>query len=193
MSFALQHIPVLFLFTGLHADYHRSTDTADKINYAGIDLSAQMSERIVRELAALPRQTYDDRSDAQSTMASALGHGSGEQASLGVVPDFGSTDATAGVVISGTTPGTAAAKAGLIAGDRLIQFGAHALNNLQDLSDVLSEVKPGDAVKLRYVRGGKTMSVRVVLEVETVGEPRPGVLTLVRHGFRTFEARASLK
>ena len=163
MSFALQKIPVLFLFTGLHADYHRPTDTADKINYAGLDLISQIAERIVRELAALPRQTYDDRSDSMSTMADALGRGTGEHASLGVVPDFGSSDATAGVFISGTTPGTAAAKAGFVAGDRLIQFGGHPLNNLQDLSDVLNEAKPGDTVDVRYVRNGKTLAVRLVL------------------------------
>src|SRR5881398_2590684 len=34
-SFYLKDIPVLFYFTGLHADYHKPTDDANKINYNG--------------------------------------------------------------------------------------------------------------------------------------------------------------
>ncbi len=93
MSFALQHVPVLFLFTGLHADYHRPTDTADKINYPGLDRVVAVADRIVTALAAMPRQTYDGSADGSSTMALASGHGTGGgRASLGVVPDYSAGD-----------------------------------------------------------------------------------------------------
>ena len=35
-SFYQQKIPVLFFFTGTHPEYHRPTDTADKINLPGM-------------------------------------------------------------------------------------------------------------------------------------------------------------
>jgi len=85
MSFAQRKIPVLFLFTGMHADYHRPTDTAEKINYAGIDTLVGVSQRIVMSMAAMPRQQYDDRNDNNS-MTGTLRGGRLHRAVLGVHP-----------------------------------------------------------------------------------------------------------
>src|SRR5439155_26051917 len=96
MSFALKKIPVLFLFTGLHADYHRPTDTADKINYRGIDRVVDASQRIVTAMAAMPRPVYDASSDSKATMAFAItgpGDAGMRRAALGVVSHHGSTAA----------------------------------------------------------------------------------------------------
>jgi Zn-dependent M28 family amino/carboxypeptidase len=32
-NFAKNNIPVIFYFNGVHEDYHKATDTAEKINY----------------------------------------------------------------------------------------------------------------------------------------------------------------
>ena len=58
MSFALKKIPVLFFFSGLHRDYHRPTDTADKVNYWGMEKVVQLGDRTVEALARLPREQY---------------------------------------------------------------------------------------------------------------------------------------
>jgi hypothetical protein len=163
MSFALQKIPVLFLFTGLHSDYHRPTDTADKVNYEGIDQIVTVARRIVKQMAVMPRQQYNGSEDSNSTMSALSGHGSGHRASLGVVPDYASTDSKAGVPITGVGEGTAAEKAGLKGGDLLVGFNSTPLNNLQDLSDVLAEANPGDKVVVKVVRGGKTLELNAVL------------------------------
>jgi Zn-dependent M28 family amino/carboxypeptidase len=165
MSFALQRIPVLFLFTGLHADYHRPTDTADKVNYAGIDRIVTVAQRVVTALAGLPRQPYDGSADSQSTMATVSGHGTGGgRASLGVVPDYSAADSPApGVPISGVGPATPAAVAGLRGGDRLVGFNAKRLDNLQDLADALAEASPGDKVDVRVVRDGQPLVLHAVL------------------------------
>ncbi len=164
MSFALQHVPVLFLFTGLHADYHRPTDTADKINYAGIDRIVVVAQRIVTAFAGMQRQPYDNGADGQSMMASVAGHaGGGGRASLGVVPDFGGDNGTGGVPISGVGPGTPAALAGLRGGDRLVGFNDKRLDTLQDLSDALAEAKPGDAVAVHLTRDGKPLVLHATL------------------------------
>jgi hypothetical protein len=163
MSFALQHVPVLFLFTGLHADYHRPTDTADKVNYDGIDRIVTVAGRLVNAMAVMPRQAYDGSADGQSTMAFATGHGGGGRASLGVVPDYSAGDGPPGVPISGVGPASPAAKAGLAGGDRLVGFNATRLDNLQDLADALAEAKPGDPVDVKVVRDGKQLVLHATL------------------------------
>jgi len=167
MSFALKKIPVLFLFTGLHKDYHRPTDTADKINYAGIDRAVDLTQRLVAATAAMPRQQYDGSNDSKATMAFATGHGAagvgGGQAALGVVPDYSSMDATDGVHITGVGGGSPAEAAGLQPGDVLTRWNDKPLNNLQDLSDDLAQANPGDAVQITVLRDGKTVTVRAKL------------------------------
>ena len=163
MSFALQKIPVLFLFTGLHADYHRPTDTADKINYTGIDEVVTVSQRIITALASMPRQTYDGSSDSKATMALITGHGSGRRAALGIVPDFNSVDSRVGVAISGVSQGSPAEAAGLQGSDVITRFNDKPMNNLQDLSDALSEANPGDTITLNIQRQGKPLQLHATL------------------------------
>src|SRR4030095_3033225 len=93
MSFAVKKIPVLFLFSGLHADYHRPTDDASKINFRGVEQVADFTADLLRGVAAMPRQQYVDAADA-SSMRVGLGHGDGSRGAggggsrvtLGVVP-----------------------------------------------------------------------------------------------------------
>jgi hypothetical protein len=163
MSFALKKIPVLFLFTGLHMDYHRPTDTADKINYAGIDTIVTVADRIVNAMAVMPRQQYNGSEDSNSTMAFLTGHAGRHRAVLGVVPDYSSTESRSGVPITGVGQDTAAEKAGLKGGDLVVGYNKTTLNNLQDLSDVLAEASPGDTAVIKVVREGKTLEFHVVL------------------------------
>jgi Peptidase family M28/PDZ domain/PA domain len=163
MSFALKKIPVLFLFTGLHADYHRPTDTADKINYAGIDEVAGVGRKIVEAMAAMPRQTYDAGSDGDATMAFAAGDGSRPAAALGVVPDSASADSRDGVPISGVETASPAEKAGLRDGDVITEFGGKAMHNLQDLTNALAQASPGDRVTVKVLRDGKAIELHAIL------------------------------
>jgi len=163
MSFALKKIPVLFLFTGLHADYHRPTDTADKINYVGIDEVATVGRKIVDAMAVMPRQTYDASSDGSSTMAFFSGRGGQRQAALGVIPDYASIDSTGGVPISGVGTASPAEIAGLRGGDVITDFAGKPMHNLQDLSDALAEASPGDKVTVKVLRDGKPIELHATL------------------------------
>lgn len=165
-SFALKKIPVLFFFTGLHADYHRPTDTSDKINYQGMAQIAELSERVIRGLAEMPKETLASSEAGLAPMMPGQGHAGatgGGGASLGVVPDYGSESSAAGVLIVGTSPGSAAEKAGLKAGDRITALGSKKTENLQELADVLSEAKPGDKVKVKIMRDKEEMAFDAVL------------------------------
>lgn len=165
-SFALKKIPVLFLFTGLHADYHRPTDTADKINYRGIERVVEASQRIVGAMAAMPRPSYDASSDSKATMAFAIRQGvigGGRRTALGVVPHFGLENEKPGVAISGVGSGSPAEVAGLRAGDVLTEWNNTPLVNLQDLSNRLEQANPGDKVEIVVQRDGKAMKVKATL------------------------------
>ncbi|MBV8781419.1 MAG: M20/M25/M40 family metallo-hydrolase [Phycisphaerae bacterium] len=161
MSFAQKSIPVLFFFSGIHADYHRPTDTAEKLNYDGMEAVVTLAHRLVDELADAPREPYDAEFDSQGAMTSLLG--GGRRASLGVVPDYGSTDPSAGVRITGTIPGSPAEKAGLRDGDVLIRIGATRLDTLYDLEQFLSDAHPGEAAELHYRRGREDFKSQVTL------------------------------
>jgi hypothetical protein len=171
MSFATRHVPVMFLFTGLHSDYHRPTDVASKINYDGMAEILNFAGDLALGMTRMPHDPYLVEADKDSfsafgLIATGLGAGtrpSGPRAILGIIPNYGSEDSRVGVVISGTTPLTPAEKAGLQNGDLIVQFGQQKIENLMDLTAALNRAKPGDKITLKYVRGEQTVSTEITL------------------------------
>jgi hypothetical protein len=167
MSFAQKKIPVLFLFSGMHADYHRPTDTAEKVNYEGIDQAVALSDRILNEMATMPVQPYNAQFDSMAALGGGIGDKSGDsagrRAALGVVPDYGTDDTTPGVKIMGTHPGSAAEQAGMRDGDILIGVGSARIDSLNDLEEFLERAKPGDKVKLVFLRAKQRVETNAVL------------------------------
>jgi S1-C subfamily serine protease len=96
-------------------------------------------------------------------MSAMMGSGTGSRTSLGVIPDYGTDISQGGVRITGTSPGTPAAAAGLKDGDVLVGFGDKKIGNLYDLTDALANAKPGDKVKVKFLRDGKATVVEVTL------------------------------
>jgi hypothetical protein len=150
MSFALKRIPVLFLFSGLHSDYHRPSDDADKINYEGLDEVVDFAADLLTQMTAAPAEKYVEASDASPMR---VGSGSGSRVTLGVVPDYSSFGQGGGVRISAAAAGSPAAAAGLQAGDTIVKFDQSTIDTLYDLSDALAKAKPGQKVKLQVKRG----------------------------------------
>jgi hypothetical protein len=167
MSFAVKKVPVLFLFSGIHADYHRPTDTADKINYDGMVDVVKMSVELVDDLLEMPRSQFVDAADKGSMMSPMMsgtgGEAEGRRAALGVIPEYGEEEDGKGVKIAGTSTGTPAEKAGLRSGDVVLKLGDKPTGTLMELSAALAAHKPGDKVKLVYRRGGKEMEKEITL------------------------------
>jgi membrane-associated protease RseP (regulator of RpoE activity) len=165
MSFAAKKVPVLFLFSGMHADYHRPSDTADKINYDGLAQVVSVARELTTDLATMPKSPYLASADSANPhgMSAMMGSGTGSRTSLGVIPDYGTDISQGGVRITGTSPGTPAAAAGLKDGDVLVGFGDKKIGNLYDLTDALANAKPGDKVKVKFLRDGKATVVEVTL------------------------------
>jgi Zn-dependent M28 family amino/carboxypeptidase len=159
-SFVGKRIPVLFFFSGLHSDYHKPSDTWDKINSQSaaqlLDLIADISLDLA---SASERPTFVAVVEDKPLTPSA---GGGYGPYFGSIPDFGQTEN--GVRFSDIKPGSPAAKAGFKAGDVLVQFGDKPIKNLYDFTDALRRSKVGDVVDVTVLRDGKPVTAPVKLE-----------------------------
>ena len=160
MSFYNKKIPSLHFFTGSHPDYHRPSDTWDKLNTEGMGRISDLVIATAQKLAgtrdamafvSLPSRPPADRED------SSRGYG----AYLGSIPDF--TDNTEGVRLAGVTEGSPAALAGLHEGDIIVGFAGGKVQNLEDLVDLLRGKKPGDEVEIVVHRSGAVLTLKATL------------------------------
>jgi aminopeptidase YwaD len=158
-SFVTKKIPVLFFFSGLHSDYHKPSDTWDKINAPSAARLLDLIGNVALQLANAPdaprfQVVAEDKPPA--------GGGGGYGPYFGSIPDFGQTEN--GVKFSDVKPNSPAAKAGLKAGDVLIQFGDKPIKNLYDFTDALRRSKVGDVVEVKVLRDGQPVTASVKLE-----------------------------
>ena len=161
-SFASKQIPILFFFSGLHADYHKPSDTPDKIDSVdGAKLLDYVAD-IATHLAEDP-----DRPKFVRVARPSAGPVSGNGARSGYGPDFGSipdfNEPPKGVRFADIREGSPAAKAGLKPGDIMIEFGGKAIGNLYDFTYALRDSKPGDLVLVKVLRGDQTIEAKVLL------------------------------
>jgi S1-C subfamily serine protease len=158
-SFIEIGVPAVQVFTGAHADYHQAGDTADKIDGPGLVKVAAVTREIVAYLAERDKPLTSTLGNASP--AAAAPPTSERRVSLGTVPDY--AFAGPGVRITGTTPGSPAEKAGLKAGDVLVQLGGTAIGSMREFSEALRLFAPGATVTVTYQRDGQTRAADVTL------------------------------
>lgn len=152
-SFYRKDIPVLFMFTGSHSDYHKASDDWDKINYNG-----QLN--IVRYVQAIIKNTDSyGKLDFLKTREQSMGKSTKFTVSLGVMPDYAFTGT--GVRIEGATPGKLAERLGLKGGDVLLQIGNYKLVDVMSYMTTLSKFKKGDKTTLVYKRGTEEVQINI--------------------------------
>ena len=163
MSFTIKSVPVLFFFSGLHGDYHKPSDTADKIDAPDaaklLGYIAEIAERL--EDAPGRPQFVRLTEKAPSSGSNSAAGGSGYGPNFGSVPDF--DEPPKGVRFADVIDGSPASKAGLKAGDILIEFDGKEIGNLYDFTYALRARKPGDLVLVKVLRGGQTIEAKVLL------------------------------
>jgi S1-C subfamily serine protease len=163
VSFVAKQVPAVFFFSGLHADYHKPSDTWDKINAPGAATLLAAVGEIAAHLADDPGRPEFVRAEPATPGPAAAGDsaGTGYGPWFGSVPDFGET--AKGVKFADVTAGSPAAKAGLRTGDTLIEFEGKPVGNLYDFTYALRTHKPGDEVAVKVLRGGETVETKVTL------------------------------
>jgi membrane-associated protease RseP (regulator of RpoE activity) len=151
-SFYLKDIPVLHFFTGQHADYHKPSDDADKINYEG---EAAILEYIVRTVNATPS---NEKLKFLKTRNPDTGKSS-FKVTMGVMPDYSFEGK--GLKIDGVTDGKPAAAAGILKGDVVTKLGDMEIKDVQEYMKALSKYKKGDTVPVKVLREGKEVELKV--------------------------------
>ena len=155
-SFTAARVPVAFLFTGVHDDYHLPSDTADKIAVPGIEKTALLAARLALEVSRRPERLafVDAPADPHR------GAGGGFKVSLGTIPDYAFQGR--GVRLTGVRPDAPAARAGMQAGDVIVKVAAHEITNIHDYMFALGELEAGREVTVEVERGGKRIPLKVV-------------------------------
>jgi hypothetical protein len=154
-SFYARQIPVFHFFTGLHEQYHKPSDTPDTINVEGMRRITDMVMELTQTLA-----TDAKRPEYLYTPPQRQGGPPGPR--LGVVPNY--TDEKEGVLIDGVTPNLPAAKAGLKAGDRIVEIGGKPTPNMTAYMSVMAGYRRGDKFDVTVLRDGKKETLKVALE-----------------------------
>ena len=164
-SFTTKQVPVLFFFSGLHADYHKPSDTWDKIDAPDAAKLLQLVAEVGEDLRDAPDRPLfvrvkepEHAGDAAGSAGS--GH-SGYGPDFGSIPDFG--EGVKGVKFADIREGSPAAKAGLKAGDVMVEFDGKPIQNLYDFTYALRAKKPGDEVLVKVMRGSEPVEVKVLL------------------------------
>ena len=153
-SFYRKNIPVLFLFTGIHSDYHKPTDEADKINYSGIWNVLKFVTGVIENTDKKSKLSFT------KTRETAMGGNVNFKVTLGIMPDY--TFKGIGIRADGITDGRIAKKAGILAGDVILQLGDHKFTDLQTYMETLSKFNKGDATKVKVKRGNKELTFDIV-------------------------------
>jgi aminopeptidase YwaD len=153
-SFYAKQIPVLFFWTGTHNDYHKPSDTFEKINYDDEALILKMVARIVNQL-----DTADKRLTYTTAKSDAAPRTGGFRVYLGTIPNY--ADSNDGLLIDGVRDDSPAAKAGLKAGDKIVKIGTQEIKNVYDYTAALGEMKAGEEYVVEVMRGTERLSLKL--------------------------------
>lgn len=144
-SFYRKDIPVLFLFTGTHADYHKPSDDADKINYNGQLTVLKLVYDIVEQTNGRERLAFTKTREMQ------MGSSTRFTVTLGIMPDY--TYSKGGLRVDGVSEGKPAKKAGMQTGDVIVQLGEMPVSDVETYMTALSKFKKGDKTTVKIKRG----------------------------------------
>jgi len=149
-SFYHAGIPVLFFFTGLHHDYHKPSDDADKINYIGEVKVLEYAQGIIDAMETRPKPVFT--TTKQNTVGKVR-----FKVTLGIMPDYSFQDG--GVKVDGVSDDRPAMKAGIKAGDVITQLGEFKIQGMQSYMEALSKFKSGQTVSVTVLRNGTPVTM----------------------------------
>jgi hypothetical protein len=155
-SFYLKSVPVFFLFTGLHRQYHKPADTVDLINFTGMKRVADLAEDLIRHLA-----TDSPKPEYVKGMGSMFqGGGRMSVPRIGFMPGDYSEEAE-GVLVGSVTQGGPAAKGGIKDGDRIVAVAGEPVKNMTMYMTVMGKRKAKEPVEITVDRKGEKVKLTV--------------------------------
>lgn len=154
-NFNQAELPTLFFTTGSHPDYHRPSDTADKINYEDLDRIVDFAAAVTQATAnadMAPAFTKVDPPNTGATLA-------GVRVTTGTIPDY--TTEAKGLLLAGVVGGGPAEKAGLMKGDIITEIAGQSITNIYDYTFALELLKADTPVKVVFMRNGQRREVEL--------------------------------
>jgi Zn-dependent M28 family amino/carboxypeptidase len=142
-------VPSLNFTTGAHVDYHKPSDTSDKINYEDLDRVASLATTVVRRLMEMD----DAPQFAKVAQSSQTAGRTGVRVFTGTVPDY--TSNAKGLLLGGVVGGGPAEQAGLQKGDVIVEIAGQTIANIYDYTYALELLKIDQPVKVVYMRGSE--------------------------------------
>jgi Peptidase family M28/PDZ domain len=152
-SFYLKNIPVLHFFTGSHSDYHKPSDDAEKINYEGEKEILELIIRLVENLDKQPKLAF------LATKNKSMGSARAFKVTMGVMPSY--TSSEEGLKVDGVTEGKPAQKAGILAGDVILQIGSFTIKDIQGYMEALGKFEKGQVVPVKLKREKEILTLNV--------------------------------
>lgn len=152
-SFYLKDIPVLFLFTGTHSDYHKPSDDTEKINFEGVRLITNYVFGLANALSEAENIPFTKTKMSESKSVPKY------KVTLGIMPSY--ADTKDGLHIDGVTDNRPGANAGMVAGDVLTKIGKCEIKEVYSYMECLAKVNSGEELPVTVVRDGKEMILKV--------------------------------
>jgi hypothetical protein len=157
-SFQEIGVPAVQLFTGPHLDYHRPTDTGDKIDSEGLLKVATVAKEVIEYLGSRDEPLTSSLKPGPNVEVTQK---KTRKVTLGIIPDFAYSGE--GCRLSGVVPETPAESSGLREGDVIVRIGSNGIHNLRDLSEVLKSLNPGDRISITFTRAGEKRTVETLV------------------------------
>jgi aminopeptidase YwaD len=153
-SFYAKRVPVFFFWTGTHEDYHKPSDTADKINYEDEARILNLVSRVVHDIDSNDKRPVYTVAKSEST-----GRSTGFRVYLGTIPNY--ADSSDGLLLDGVRDDSPASKAGIKAGDKIVKLAGREVHNVYDYTYALGEMKAGQEYEVELLRGGERLKFTI--------------------------------
>jgi membrane-associated protease RseP (regulator of RpoE activity) len=157
-SFVAQDIPVLFLTTGGHMEYHTPADVPSTLNYEGMQQTLDFSKLLISRLAAMPQTPdYINVPSTQSMKHAKF------KVTLGLMPDVMGASSTPGLRADIVVAGKPAHTAGIRSGDIIQEIDGKPVKDINEYMERLAELKAGTTIPVKVLRGEETITFQVHL------------------------------
>jgi peptidase M28-like protein/PDZ domain-containing protein len=149
-AFYAENLPVLFVSTGAHADYHTPADDALLINYNGQKLISDFAFSLLNNLANRPAAlTFKEAGPKKK-----VGYRNKLKVTLGIMPDF-TSESKEGLGVGGVTKDRPAEKGGMKKGDIIVAIDGLPVGDIYDYMNRLKKLELGQVVSVDVMRNGE--------------------------------------
>ena len=157
-SFVAAEIPVLFLTTGGHMEYHTPDDLPPTLNYDGLQQTLTFSEALIDRLASLPTTPDYISVPSSNTMKHAK-----FKVTLGLMPDVMGASRIPGLRADIVVAGKPAYQAGIRSGDIIQEIDGKPVKNINEYMERLSELEPDTIIPVKVLRNEEIITFDVHL------------------------------